>query len=655
MSILIDIQQCLFELRDLVSADKKQHVTMNRPLSLLDVEDAESQFGIRFPDSYRNVITQIGNGGDYHFFPLLKDQLGRWYWQGDGDGEHERCRTELSLPFPHAADANIYDHPFFSSSDWLESQEIACELGNDAEDFLWGWFDEHRWDVVESEWMNRHFQGSVDIVHYGCAMRSRLVTAGKLAGTVWHTGDSLDFDIGPSKGPDGRPMQFDEWFLSELEQDIHERRRNRETDALLIEQCYDFFQAQCVVTREILALQQTTAAKAQVRQQLQFLQQQNRQAIEQQSKLFAEFISFSCEPGYITKITVNKQIYLPAIGRILQQWHLASLRHLNLSFLSLQQLPDWLAQLQQITELSCTNNRISILPDWIGDLHNLRKLILENNILTTLPNSIGKLQQLEELTLSKNDLQQLPDAIQRLTSLQRLYLDHNQLKNIPAWIEQLGRLGYLNLEENHLSALPDAFGRLGRLSVLLLSRNDFREFPVILCQLSGLSHLHFSANKLKVIAADIGRLHQLCFLNISHNQIRTLPDAMGELLQLTDLHLSGNRIKYLPIAMGRLPRLTTLWLTGNELNQIPKSIVNLQQLTDLYLSSNNFKSIPTWLVNLRKLSNLKLSYNQLRKIPEWLDKLPELRHLDVSYNYISDVPYCLRDKVYMGKQYSETH
>ncbi|QDU11039.1 hypothetical protein [Gimesia aquarii] len=73
--------------------------------------------------------------------------------------------------------------------------------------------------------------------------------------------------------------------------------------------------------------------------------------------------------------------------------------------------------------LSLHGMDIDELPESIGQLSQLTDLDLGGNILTSLPESLGELTQLTELDLSLNDLELLPESIGQLTQLKSLVID----------------------------------------------------------------------------------------------------------------------------------------------------------------------------------------------------------------------------------------
>ncbi|MGB7416346.1 MAG: leucine-rich repeat domain-containing protein, partial [Thermosynechococcaceae cyanobacterium] len=74
--------------------------------------------------------------------------------------------------------------------------------------------------------------------------------------------------------------------------------------------------------------------------------------------------------------------------------------------------------------------------------------------LTQVPPEIVQLTNLEWLNLDSNQLSSLPAEVVQLTNLQLLSLKSNQLSSLPAEIVQLTNLQGLDLDSNQLSSLP---------------------------------------------------------------------------------------------------------------------------------------------------------------------------------------------------------
>jgi internalin A len=127
---------------------------------------------------------------------------------------------------------------------------------------------------------------------------------------------------------------------------------------------------------------------------------------------------------------------------------------LDLSSLSLTELPESIRQLPQLQRLFLQINRLVVLPKSISQLPQLQELFLAYNKLTALPESIGQLGQLQRLDLEGNKLATLPESISGLSQLKLLDLTNNQLAALPESIRKLTQLERLYLHGNTALGLP---------------------------------------------------------------------------------------------------------------------------------------------------------------------------------------------------------
>jgi len=124
---------------------------------------------------------------------------------------------------------------------------------------------------------------------------------------------------------------------------------------------------------------------------------------------------------------------------------------LDLSNLSLIQIPPQIARLSQLQGFSLRNNQIVEIPDAITQLHQLVVLDLRNNKIREISEVIFQFSQLRQIWLSNNRIVEIPDAIAQSSKLKYLNLSNNQIVEISNAIAQLSNLNILNLDHNPLN------------------------------------------------------------------------------------------------------------------------------------------------------------------------------------------------------------
>jgi hypothetical protein len=102
----------------------------------------------------------------------------------------------------------------------------------------------------------------------------------------------------------------------------------------------------------------------------------------------------------------------------------------------IQNVPDSLAQLDQLEELDLSGNAIQQLPTSLSDLQNLRALRLAGNQIEQFPTTAMTMGNLQELVLRDNRIQAVPAAIGNMGNLRELHVDGNPIVNRPDQVMQ---------------------------------------------------------------------------------------------------------------------------------------------------------------------------------------------------------------------------
>jgi internalin A len=152
-------------------------------------------------------------------------------------------------------------------------------------------------------------------------------------------------------------------------------------------------------------------------------------------------------------------------------------KELDLSYLSLNEVPEFLIKYPNLRSLSLSGNQLKTLPEFIGQWTRLKSLHLDNNKFTALPRDLRRLAQLTVLSISNNKLGVLPDFIGDLSELTELSVSNNRLTSLPASIGQLTKLIRLELENNRLAALPESLRNLTSLKEFYLHGNNALGLP----------------------------------------------------------------------------------------------------------------------------------------------------------------------------------
>jgi len=213
----------------------------------------------------------------------------------------------------------------------------------------------------------------------------------------------------------------------------------------------------------------------------------------------AKFMDWTDDPaneGYRTELRewLNNPTITGAKEEAVKRiaWALATGKYkLDLSFLSLSELPPLTPLKGQLTALILSNNHLTVLPSGIGTLIKLTHLYLAGNRLTTLPREIGNFARLTNLELSFNELESIPSELWGLTELTALGIAFNNLTTLPPGVGNLIKLTRLDLTRSQLTALPSEMGNLIELTQLELDNNvNLTELPLTLGRIPGLTSLN---------------------------------------------------------------------------------------------------------------------------------------------------------------------
>ncbi|KAI3431385.1 hypothetical protein D9Q98_004439 [Chlorella vulgaris] len=270
-------------------------------------------------------------------------------------------------------------------------------------------------------------------------------------------------------------------------------------------------------------------------------------------------------------------------------------------------------------------------------LSGLQELRLFRCNLDEVPQSLSALQQLSFLNLSENRIQNTA-PLATLQRVQIVDLSRCGLTAVPAQLAALTAVTMLDLSEN-----PDILDRGWRHLLLLKQMRDLNmrdcglaAVPEQLAAMTALTKLDLSYHELAGGWQHLMFLTQLLDLQLYCCGLTTVPEQVSALTALTSLELCANEEildrgwqHLLPLS-----RLCGLYLQCCGLTAVPEQLSALTALTCLYLSSNE-QLAGGWqhLARLTRLQELQLSGCGLAALPEQLSVLTALTSLNLAHNH----------------------
>jgi EIX receptor 1/2 len=287
--------------------------------------------------------------------------------------------------------------------------------------------------------------------------------------------------------------------------------------------------------------------------------------------------------------------------------------------------------------------------DWLFHLSSLRHLDMSHVSLSKVvnwPDKVSMLPLSEDLRLSNCELSMPvpPTLINANCSSPLSFLDlsYNQLNSsiFPWLFKYTNSLVHLDLHTNRIQGpIPKALGNMVALVHLDLSSNILNgSIPKALGDMVALVHLNLSINVLGgSIPKALGNMVALVHLDLSSNILSgSIPKALGNMVALVHLDLFSNILSgSIPKALGDMVALIHLDLSYNILEGVIPNLSKLSLLRELYLSNNQLNgSLDNVLGKFSKLQFLDLSFNSLKGFitETHLSNLSSLNHLDLSYN-----------------------
>ncbi|KAJ8676424.1 hypothetical protein QAD02_012211 [Eretmocerus hayati] len=176
------------------------------------------------------------------------------------------------------------------------------------------------------------------------------------------------------------------------------------------------------------------------------------------------------------------------------------------------------------------------------ELNGINYLNISETCLEDVPENIEKLQNLTNLVLHSNAIKKLPNSIKSLSKLKVFDCSRNKLEELPSGFDSLPQLMTLNLGSNLLCDLPSQLAN-NKLCNVDLSHNKFEVFPdLCYAELTHLAEIRVNDNLIKEIPPNLNVLPALKLLDLGNNKISVVPGELADCAKLKELNLKGNKL-----------------------------------------------------------------------------------------------------------------
>ncbi|XP_078664083.1 uncharacterized protein LOC144907150 [Branchiostoma floridae x Branchiostoma belcheri] len=210
--------------------------------------------------------------------------------------------------------------------------------------------------------------------------------------------------------------------------------------------------------------------------------------------------------------------------------HLGRLKTLDIVDCKLDEFPRQVLQLKALEELyagQAKGKKFFVLPDEVGNLEHLSLLSLSKNRMRTLPSTMSRLKNLCKISLRHNEFETFPEVLCKLPELEMVDLRDNLITKLPTTLEKAAKLKDLDVSGNPLTYPPRNVCRQGTDAIMAFLKEEAeKENALLRKEFSRLSLLKVDPPQIKAIGRSLG----LSDSAITYIQVRFPDDVLYQVL-----------------------------------------------------------------------------------------------------------------------------
>jgi len=179
----------------------------------------------------------------------------------------------------------------------------------------------------------------------------------------------------------------------------------------------------------------------------------------------------------LRRLSIANIANIPVVGK---QPYLTYLRFQGVDMV---ELPDWIADMESLEELSFNSMTVKKIPASFQKLTTLKSFNCYDVGFEVLENLFNN-TNLKMISIGKGKIKSISSDIKKLKNCKTLSLMYGELTSIPKEVYQMPRLEELKLGGNQLTQLPDGIEQVKNLSSLVLMKNKLTTLPkgVLKCE-----------------------------------------------------------------------------------------------------------------------------------------------------------------------------
>ena len=301
----------------------------------------------------------------------------------------------------------------------------------------------------------------------------------------------------------------------------------------------------------------------------------------------------------------------------------------DISFNKLPKKPidNLIQKYEKLEELELEDGTINQIPDWIGLLPNLTNLKLYYVYVNEFPEKLLWSKSLKQIIIISRNYLKIP--LNMFKNAETSNFDLIRIFYEPIlYPEKEGMFELEKGESNHIKKI-----RIKNYKIDNLSEIPFSMYPEI-------EEIELKGKFVESIPDTIKEIKTLKSFKLQDYALNKFPNWFWKWIKEINLkHLilgmsDENRLKY-----SESGDLIGLDLSNLGLNEFPPGLEYLDSLENLNLQSNNIVQLPDWIDAFKDLKKLNVSKNQIKNIPNSLQNLPNLIYVDFSYNQITTLEF----------------